>query len=615
LYNARDQWCKPPVLPSKDLKRILALPRRPKPDNLTGEALIELITERYAIDNPSCQCAEISPGRPCIERLRLTQAWALYEIGLRQGLLGFVNVGDGKTLLGVLSPLAMRDCKTALLLVPAKLRDQLVSEYLLIREHFRVPALVVHGIDWVARIPDVPVLHVMSYESLSMAAATTFMDRLGPDTLIADECDSIRNATAVRTRRVTRYFADRPETRFCGWSGSVTDSSIRDYYHLAAMALKLGSPLPLDPEVVEDWAKAIDPAEFLAPPGALKALMEPGETIHRAFHRRLVETPGVITSTKEEVTVSHVIEERPAPAIPAVVSEALKQLRDENIRPDGEELLDSLRYFECASQIACGFYYRWIFRNGETVPQIEEWLAARKAWRREIRDMLHRPRPHFDSPHLVAKAAARAHANPNGGKKDFWHAKTDGSDESLPHWRSQHYERWIKAKPLVNKGRNPDTEEVRLHPFIAEDAAKWASDNIGIVWYQERAFGFWVAEIGGFPLHTGGKDAGKIIDREIGDRSIVASINSHGRGRNGLQYKFHRQLVGHPPGTATAWEQLGGRLHRPGQKRGVLTWYYAHTPELAKQIDKALLRASYVQATIGAEQKLIAGILEFSPAF
>jgi hypothetical protein len=615
VYNARDQWCKPPVLPSKDLKRILALPRRPKPDHLTGEALIELITERYAIDNPSCQCAEISPGRPCIERLRLTQAWALYEIGLRQGLLGPINVGDGKTILDILTPLAMRDCKTALLLLPAKLINQIILEYRLVREHFAVPEMVIQGRDWRARVPGAPVLHVMSYERLSRADATVFLESLRPDTIIADECDCIRNATAVRTRRVTRYFADHEETRFCGWSGSLTDSSIRDYYHLSAMALKFGSPLPMNPEVVEDWAKAIDPAEFLAPPGALKALMEGAETIHSAIHRRLTETPGVVTSTKKQVDVSLVIEERPAPTIPAVVAEALKKIRDEWERPDGDPIVDPLSFFRISAQAACGFYYRWRFRNGETKAQIEEWLAARKSWRREVRDMLQRPRPHLDSPDLVARAAARAHANPRDGKKDLWYAPTEKSEEPLPHWRSEHFQRWIKAKPLVNKGRDPDTEAVRLHPYLAEDAAAWAREEPGIVWYDKRAFGLWVAEIGELPLHTGGPDAGERIGRELGDRSIVASIKSHGRGRDGLQYKFHRQLVGHPPASATDWEQMLGRLHRSGQKKGVLTWYYAHTPELAKQIDKALLRASYVQATIGAEQKLIAGISEFSPAF
>ena len=38
-------------------------------------------------------------------------------------------------------------------------------------------------------------------------------------------------------------------------------------------------------EVVEDWARAIDPQENPAPPGALLELCEPGEHIHAGFHR------------------------------------------------------------------------------------------------------------------------------------------------------------------------------------------------------------------------------------------------------------------------------------------------------------------------------------------
>jgi hypothetical protein len=94
------------------------------------------------------------------------------------------------------------------------------------------------------------------------------------------------------------------------------------------------------------------------------------------------------------------------------------------------------------------------------------------------------------------------------------------------------------------------------------------------------------------------------ILRERGQRSIVASMKSHGRGRNGLQFAFHRQLITCPPSTNTDHEQLIGRLHRDGQQNDVETEVFAHTPELRNRLDSAKARARYVSATWGAPQKL-----------
>lgn len=602
-------WGRPPVLPSPDLARIVALPRRSPPDENKREALIDLMSERLRRENvTACRCKEMRPGAGCITRLRAVQAWALYEIGLRNGLLGPINVGDGKTLVDVLAPLVLQ-AKTVLLLVPAKLVDQLVREYLLIREHFRVPGLVVHGNGTSIRSDESTVLHLISYERLSRADATSFLESLAPGAIVADEVHHLRNATAVRTGRVLRYYNAHPDTRFCGWSGSITDSSIADYYHLAALSLREGSPLPLEPTVVEDWAGALDPSDNPAPPGALSRLctVEDPTTdqVRAAFHRRLVETPGVVTSSTPLVKVDLRIAPRPAPEIPFVVAEALDTLRAAWTRPDGEELVDALSFFRCARELACGFYYRWVFNRGETVEEIDEWLEARKLWRREVRGMLIRPQAGIDSPHLLALAAARAHAATDRPRKELWWATVNG--EKLPHWYAEHWPRWVKARPLVNGGSAPDTEPVRLHPYLAEDSAAWARDHRGVVWYDKRAFGSWVAEIGELPLHGGGPGAGERIGQEKGDRSIVASIKSHGEGRDGLQYLFSDQLVAHPPSGATAWEQLLGRLHRPGQVHDVSASYYAHTDELLANVEKALGRANYVQGTIGARQKLLAG--------
>jgi hypothetical protein len=599
-------WGRPPVLPSADLTRVLALPRRLPPDEAKREALIDLMTERLGRANPACRCAEMN--RPCITRLRAVQAWALYEIGLHGGMLGPINVGDGKTLINILAPLCLK-ARTVLLLVPAKLVDQFVREYLLVREHFRVPGLVVHGNGTSIRSDEQTVLHVISYERLSRADATTFLETLRPGAIVADEVHHLANATAVRTGRFLRFFAAHPDTRLVCHSGSIAGDSIKTYIHLAAISLREGSPLPLDLNVGEDWAGAIDPSDTPARPGALAKLCGKADPtvkeLRAAYHRRLVETPGVITSSTPLVNVALTVESREAPEIPDVVEDALRELRDAWVRPDGEEIIDPLKWFRCARELACGFYYRWVFNHGETQAEIDEWLEARKLWRREVRNMLIRPQPKLDSPHLLAMAAIRAHAGPRQGRRDLWWV--DGEDGQVPCWLAEHWPRWRAAKPLVNGGRQPDTEPVRLHPYLAEDSAAWAEKHRGIVWCDKKAFGIWVAELGGIPLHGGGPGAGERIGLEKGDRSIVASIKSHGEGRDGLQYVFSDQLVAHPPSGATPWEQLLGRLHRPGQRTDVSTWYYDHTPELKANIEKAFGRAAYVDETIGARQKLLVG--------
>lgn len=593
--SAPDWTTKPPVRASPDLLRVVDLPRRP----VTGDgsarekALVELMTKRMALpEGRPCRCAAL--GRDCIRRLRPAQAWALYEIGVRAGLLGCIGVGHGKTALDLLTPLVMPDCKLAVLLVPPGLVDQLVAEYELLGQHFRVPSLVIQdgrGRHW--QVEGAPVLHVLPYSRLSRSDSTVALELLQPDTVIADECDQLRNREAARTKRLLRLFESKPETRFCGWTGSMTDNSITDYAHLSALALRGGSPLPLEPDVVDDWARALDASDWPAPAGALMALCAPGEHVRQGFHRRLVETEGVVSTSAPSLDgVEIEIAERPAPSVPKMVQEALDALRATWMRPDGEELVEAMAVARSACELACGFYYRWIFPRGESVALILEWLEARKQWNKELRTKLRRSEAHLDSPELCAKAAARA-----------W-GQVENADPSLPLWKAETWVRWSKVKGQVR----PETEAVRLDPYLAEDAVEWARQHRGIVWYQNRAFGEWVAEIGGLPLHTGGKDAGLKINAERGDRSIVASIDSHGRGRDLLQYKFADQLVAQPPVSGSRWEQLLGRLHRPGQKAEIVrAWFYRHTPELEDHVDEALARALYVDQTLGSAQKLRVG--------
>jgi hypothetical protein len=425
-----------------------------------------------------------------------------------------------------------------------------------------------------------------------MPESTVWLEDKKPDVIIADECHLLRHNESVRTSRVSRYFENHDETRFLSWSGSITDSSIKDYAHLAAWGLKYGSPLPLDAQVIDEWSLALDPVAVPAPAGALLKLCNPGENVRHGFSRRLTQTPGVVSTKEPAVSAALSITERKAPTIPTVVSDALKDLRGTWCRPDGEELVDALSVARCAWELACGFYYRWRFPRGEKVALILRWLEARKAWRKELRAKVQDRRDHMDSPALCTNAAKRA-----------WGDMVN--PEGLPEWKALHWPAWRAIKDQVI----PETEAIRLHPYLAEDAAAWAHENRGVVWYEHRAFGAWVSEIGDLPMHGGGSKAGDLIALEQGDRSIVASIKAHGTGRDGLQKLFDKQLIANPPSSSHAWEQVVGRLHRIGQKSSLVTAeFYRHTPELKDHVDTALERALYVEGTLGSSQKLLLGI-------
>lgn len=477
------------------------------------------------------------------------------------------------------------------------MRHQLRLHYELVREHWRVPSLVVHGLDYVATVPGAPVLHVVPYSLLSQPDSSDLLEHIDPDLVVADEVDQLRNGDSSRVRRVRRLMETPCRgrvRRFAGWTGSPVEKSMMDYWHLLVWALRGGAPVPLDRDVARDWARAVDPPEPAkqAPASALFSLCEPGEHVRSGFRRRLLDTFGVVSAPEASCDAELTVRERPAPPLPESIEEMLETLRTTKTRPDGEELIeegDQMEVTACACELAAGFFYTWEFRRGESPELVREWLQVRRAWRREMRAKLEENLPGLDSPDLCARAAARAYGAPNP------HGKAE--------WRSECWPRWAKVKALVE----PITVPVRVDPFLVDDAVEWAREAVGVVWYQSRAFGEWLAERSGLPLHTGGPKAERRILAEDGRTSIIASVESHGRGRDGLQHVFSRQLVAQPPAAGSRWEQLLGRLHRPGAE-AVDTWYFAHTPELRARMECALERARLAEETMNLEQKLLRAI-------
>ena len=669
------------VTRTPDLVRVMALPRRPQldPESPRALGLVELMTQRYARPRTTpCDCRRLAPKRfehnrvGCITRLNVAQAWALYEIGIVQGLEGAIGVGHGKTVLDILSPLALCDAWVAeakrrgqqadpekyiaLLLVPPGLIDQLANEYRLLAQHFRVPSIVFHTRQIHEECTGEPYLHVYPYSKLSRAEATTFFSTLKPHAVIADEAHMIGDPDSVRTGRVLNHYKTFPATRMASWTGSLTGMGLEDYGHLLRMSLKERSPLPLEAEVVKEWATAIDPVkdgDWSADPGALlDALIEsgcqlPGEHVYVGFNRRLVETLGFVATTTSAIDAELEINERtpfvenpsyftddhvpnvprPDDAAPEYkgikqwpgIADCLALVRDDQRRPDGEELLDAFAIGRCARELASGFFYRWTFPRGEPESLIKAWKKARGAYRCEVRDLLKDREEHLDSPYLCQLAAMRHYGDlPRGGVVEMIDEETGEvkviDTTNLPEWHSLTWPAWREIRSLVQ----PVTEPVWVDEYLARDAAEWANTHRGIVWYDHSAFGKMVSKLSGLPMHGGGPEAparllggehnGIKYPGEDGSRSIICSIKSHGTGRDGLQFLFNEQLVANPMSSATGWEQLLGRLHRIGQPNDIVrTWFYRHTEDLDRHVGQALNRALYVQSTLGSSQKLRLG--------
>ncbi len=614
----REVWGhRPPVANSTELQRILALPRRAQEIDGTerAEAIINMITERFTTHNTRCRCAQIDPERHaaegCIDRLRLVQALALREIGIAGGLLGPIGVGHGKTLIDLLAVLALKpfNAQLCVLLVPPKLVTQLAADYDYIGQHFRMPSMIVQGNSSYDRPrPGQPILQVMPYTRMSHKDATSWLKTVRPDAVVADECHKLRDRNTAATSRVMRHFDELPSTRFCGWSGSITSKSIRDYAHLAALALKFGSPLPIDYEVVEDWARAIDPCPNPADPGPLlqglidTGCVEPGESLYRGIRRRIAETVGVVSTTQPSVQCGLEILERKAPTIPPQIAQNIRDAL-EHRRPDGEELVTAMQAVECAIECAMGFHYRWIYPK-HVFPRdtmlILDWLELRKVWHRELRAKLKIRDEHLDSPQLLLHAAQR-------------HFGDRPKHKGLPEWESRAYCAWRDIKPRVQY----ESDAVRIDDYLVRDTARWMQSHNGIVWYQHTAFAEWLAEHTGLPVYGGGDaakralvgDAAHGIPGEPGTRSAICSIKAHGTGTNKLQFKFHEQLFQCGPADPAAWEQAIGRLYRPGQPSPtVKAWFYLHTKELRRRVQTALRAASYVEGTMGGEHSLRVGI-------
>jgi hypothetical protein len=483
------------------------------------------------------------------------QAAALADCHDCGGLFAPVAVGRGKALVSLLAPVVM-GAERPVLFVPAQLREQTRLKVLPdMRRHWKLH----------------PDLRVVGYSELSLASRKDLLDEIRPDLIVLDEAHNVKNDAAARTRRLRRYLSENPGTRVVALSGTITRRSLRDYWRLLMWALgPMRAPLPRHWRELQDWADAIDDEVEdwkRLRPGALQVLVDAGEDVRSGYRRRLVESPGVVATSEEELGTSLRILPFDLLPPPEVLS-ALSDLRKFWETPNGDPIVEAVDLWRHARELALGFWYRW-----EPYPP-KKWLEARREWKSYVRETLRHNRRGLDSELMV------------------WNECAADPDKSLE------WNRWAEIRDTFE----PRTVAEWVSEFALEAATAWLAEVGGICWVEHVEFGKELSRLSGVRYFGGGPRASAEILDATGP--IIASIVAHSEGKN-LQ-RYFRNLVVSPPSSGKRWEQMLGRTHRPGQRADeVVVEAFSYTPEQRESFASAVSEARYIEQTIGARQKLL----------
>ncbi len=564
---------KSPVQRSRELDRVLALPRRGAFTPEHRERLREALTRPDASMRLwDVQCDALLAALEHVDR----RSFACDE--RVPGLFAAIAVGGGKTLITALLGTVWGSKRPVIMTTAALARqaEQLIDEY---RRHFYIPDR----------------LQILPYSQLSHPDHSESLSRLNPDSIACDEAHSLASNQSARGKRLRRYLKSRPSTLVGMLTGTIAKRSLLEWSELAGIALCDWSPAPRDRPTRVEWAGAVDPDPH-RPVGCLALLvgteedpiLDPLDKVRAALARRVRETPGCVTSPSEAIDVELVVRLVSTPHSDAIERQRAT-LAATWCAPDGEELVTAVEYAEVDRQVRLGGFYSW-----ESEPD-REWLDARRTYRRAVRHWLsdHPGRAandYIDSPERLERALERGEVLDEEvrGAWLVWVAQRDSGYVPPPRvwrWIDEVIARWA-AEQLMT-------------PFV--------SDNPNVIAFGKRVgFARRVAELAGAPYHGEGQSAAQAILQEDGSRPVVASMGAHGQGRN-LQV-FSRALLLDPPPSGAHFEQLLGRLHRPGQKAPSVIY---EVPDMfVDELERAIGEARWLSLSTGLPQKLVEATIE-----
>jgi hypothetical protein len=518
--------------------------------------------------------------------LRPFQAVALHDLCEYGGLVGLGRVGSGKTLLSFLAPYVCESLRP-LLVIPANLREKTRKDVYTYKSHWEISSMMA----------------VESYEKLARSNFAYYLEVTKPDLLVFDEAHHLKNTKAAVTRRVKRYLEacslDRktaegnpghrrqyPDPKIVLLSGTFVNRSLKEYWHLLKWVLpRQNVPLPLELSELEMWCCAIDEKVregTRIKPGALSKLFNEDEhklaaegkslaAVRRSYGRRLVDTPGII-STTETFSGSRLTVDAIQLTLPKNVVTAFRLLRGHWELPDGQPMSDGTMVAKAAKELALGFFYVW-----DPWPP-EHWMKARREWFQFVRRTLAHNKQGLDTEEQVKLAVL---------------------DGKYPH---EKLAAWVQVKDSFT----PNVKAIWIDDFAVDAAVYWARKHVGIIWVYHTAFGKRLAEKSGLEYYGEGgfSESGKFIQDHPKGKSFIASVTANKEGKN-LQ-AWNKNLVVHPPSSGGWWEQMVGRTHRDGQQASLVTFeMFASCIEHFQAFHKALGDAMFVQDSTPMVQKLL----------
>lgn len=611
-----------------DIRRICALPVRAP---LTMEET-DFFSARYALQE--------SYRRGF--RLRPLQAQALCDYEMEGGLLAPIGVGGGKTLISVC--IAHRAYKsghrTVMVLVPSPTLLGFAQQLPLIRSWVPVgvPIHIVQGPQpkrAAVYRSKMAGCYVVPYSLLSTEDASEMLHAIDPSVIVMDELHRLKHGDAARTRRVTKFLKEKKwRVEIAAMSGSLTSRSVKDYAHVAWWALGNKAPVPTTYHTLVHLCSTIDSGA--EPSSYQRKLWQPLRTwcrlwfpneelsfddtgIRRAFQLRLRSAPGVVSSTEED-QLDVPLKIHPRPVLDAAerpgyaeVLRLIEQVEKFGTAPNGDAIDHAIHNHKWLRELTMGFYnsLEWpepdvvARRAGVALDDAKRLLSRAlehhmllQAYHKELRDWLKSHRiDKMDTPRLVGMSMHR-----NGdkfvGKKLFasWKAAKDLDADDLPR---------REARP------------VRLCDYKINDSLRWADSHRdgGILWVYSIEVGRWMFEAlrgAGFSnaLHCPAGAHAEILDPGNRDKLLVASMGSHGEGKN-LQHHQNTRFVEWPREALLA-QQVLGRTHRPGQEADELHADCCDTTDYDDQARAAgLIDALYQQQTTGVPMKVITA--EYDP--
>lgn len=601
-----------PVRMSRELERVLALPRREldfespevielarawSPMLLNDDGLREW--HRVQAMTPERRDAELARfakpidegGEGCPLLMLPEQAVMLYEAFHQKGLFASASVGIGKTIVSWLLALIFGAARPVLV-VPGSLEVDTHDKFAALARFWRAPR---------------PMPQVISYEKLGNPLHALLLcdckkcagvheepatpGGLRPTHLFCDESDKLRNPDAAVTRRVGRYMSRHPDTVYCGMTGTAWRKSIKNSAPQLIWALKWGAPVPMHYVDMQEWSEALDLSTRgqRRDPGALTRLadvnpadvptyQERVEIAAEGFQTRMLATPGVIQTERQSCTTPLTIRFLKAPDDPKL-EQAFQQFRDTQATLDGWDIDDPLSALRYATEMSVGFYYFWSPR-----PPLE-WLETRREASKCVREKI--------------DASARS-GRPLDTKAQVYRLFPD--EPRLVRWRE------VEPTFVPNTVAQPITASVLGY------ACEWIRQNgPALIWVQHDYVGTALSAMSGVPYFGAkGKDpSGRYIMRHSPKLPAIVSLRANMRGRN-LQ-AWNRNLVVGPPQAATEWEQgICGRTHRQGQTSPVWIDVILSCGENLHAVTRAHAEAEWVRSRSGAMSKLLVATYDWS---